>query len=60
MKKLRLIFATLLIVWTSALAHADDIDAIDRLSPSQFEAFADRLYQRYLHCAIPLRKKTPE
>ena len=43
MKKLRLIFATLLIVWTSALAHADDIDAIDRLSPSQFEAFADDL-----------------
>ncbi|MCE2713849.1 MAG: hypothetical protein LW820_01010 [Acidibacter sp.] len=43
MNTLRLIFATLLIVATSALAQADDIDAIDRLSPSQFESFADDL-----------------
>ena len=43
MNILRLIFATLLIAATSALAQADDIDAIDRLSPSQFESFADDL-----------------
>ena len=43
MKKLRPILATILIAWTSQLARADDIDAIDRLSPKQFESFADDL-----------------
>ena len=43
MNKLRPILTTILIAWTSQLARADDIDAIDRLSPKQFESFADDL-----------------
>ena len=41
MRTLRHILAVLLVATASNLAPADDIDAIDRLSPSQFESFAD-------------------
>jgi len=43
MRTLRHILAVLLVATASNLAPADDIDAIDRLSPSQFESFADDL-----------------
>ncbi|MFZ9872085.1 MAG: hypothetical protein ACO3JI_04060 [Steroidobacteraceae bacterium] len=43
MSTLRHILAVLLVATASNLALADDIDAIDRLSPSQFESFADDL-----------------
>jgi len=43
MRTLRHILAVLLAATASNLASADDIDAIDRLSPSQFESFADDL-----------------
>ena len=43
MTMLRPILTLALIVCTSALARADDIDAIDRLTPKQFEAFAGDL-----------------
>lgn len=43
MNMLRSILTLALIVCTSALARADDIDAIDRLTPKQFEAFAGDL-----------------
>lgn len=36
-------FVALLMAFTVGIARADDIDAIDRLSPSQFESLADDL-----------------
>jgi len=43
MSTLRHILAVLLVATASNLALTDDIDAIDRMSPSQFESFADDL-----------------
>ena len=42
-KQLRHFLAVLLLATAGNVARADDIDAIDRLSPSQFESFADDL-----------------